>query len=1085
MRIFITSTPEELESHRLAAYDTAAELGHRPLGYDPARGRGLRPVDACSRQVHQADAVLAIVGHRRGRVPPPGLGGDGFHPWTWWETRAAFDRGLPVTVLMAADTWCPELREDDAGARSVMSDFRGELARLAVPFDDNPGSDFRELVRRQLEAMVEESAPGSAGRDPSHRGETGGRSLRGWPPPELPARPYPVLLPYTHPDLLAGRDRELAELRWLLARPIPILGLHAPSGTGKSSFLHAGLVQGLRAEGRPVAFDRHPCEPGIARRLLGDLLAGDGTEVVDDDPYAFVDRLHRVRRFAGRFAVLVLDQFEDLFRRDDATAARAVVGPLLAASAQRQPGLSDPLCRWLLAYRQEYHGEVFQWLADVLHDIRATSAVAGSLPHDLSGSERFHAWPLLPLGTPAPGTDDRTAAAARVFREAIEKPLRLTSKQGEPVYPWRFAGDGAVRLAEAFAEARVARRHAPLAPELQVVLAHLLERAAGAEGAVAGGIATVDVPEDPKELVDRALEEHLKRSLDVAFPAGKTASTKLRRTRALLALRELAGNRGRRDEGRPVAALARAIGIDGHDVLEKLATAQTRLVLLEHVDGEPVYVLSHDRMAEVIVRLVDDEGAYAGLGIDAELLRLRRFIALQRELFTAGEVEQSIVVPEEQFSGIQRHVDTLLWDNDGRRWWRACRERRRHDRRSRAIRVGIAAAVFVLTTLMAGVWADRYFERQVLLEAIEEGEPEAAFESLAVLTAGTGVGTGDLLARVRQREQPFDVLEHGLGGVEEARGPAVVRVAELLLPLLAEESYDPVRIASTVWALDFFAAPDVSVRERAFALRDQVLEPLRRDRPPPPLPAASDPRWADIPAGTFWMGAGPDDGRDEPNMRDEFPRHQVTLSGFRMMVHEVTNVEVRRLWPEHGLRQPGYPGGEDQPASSLSWYQAYTYAAWLGGRLPTESESEYSARAGCHFPYCRRDGSEATRDEVAWWVGNSADPETGEPMVKPVMRLEPNPWGLWDVYGNVWEWNATWYGTYSETPEKDPPGPTDSRKFNRVVGVTTMLNYRTYRGGSVYPPHEWVCASGRGATAPNVARLGLGLRVVLADPPDR
>ncbi len=229
------------------------------------------------------------------------------------------------------------------------------------------------------------------------------------------------------------------ELRQLLAQPVPILGLHAPSGTGKSSFLYAGLVQGLRAEGRPVAFDRHPCEPGIVRRLLGDLLDDDRAEVADDDPHAFVDRLGDVLRLAEKPAVLVLDQFEDLLRFDDAVGARAVLGMLLAASVQRQPGLSDPPCRWLLAYRQEFHGKVFQWLSDVLRDGRAASAVAVSLPHDLSGCERFHAWPLLPLGTPAPGTDDRVTAAARVFQEAIERPLKLTSGDGEPLYPWRFA----------------------------------------------------------------------------------------------------------------------------------------------------------------------------------------------------------------------------------------------------------------------------------------------------------------------------------------------------------------------------------------------------------------------------------------------------------------------------------------------------------------------------------------------------------------------------------------------------------------------------------------------------------------------
>ncbi len=1061
MRIYITSTPEELEPHQMAACDVATELGHQPLLRDPTFGRGLRRVAACTQQVQRADAVFAILGHRRGRVPPPALGGDGSHPWSWWETRAAFDRGLPVTVLMASDDWQPDLREDGAGARSVMSDLRGELVRLAIPFNDEPGAGFRQLVRRQLAAMVRESASFS---EP----EVG---LRRWPPSELPARPYPLLLPYAHPDLLAGRDRELAELRQLLGRPVPILGLHAPSGTGKSSFLYAGLVQTLRAEGWPVAFDRHSSEPGLVRRLLGDLLEDGRREIADADLHTFVERLRDVLRLAERPAVLVLDQLEDLFQVADGADARAVLGPLLAASVQRQPGLSGPLCQWLLAYRQEFHGEVFQWLDDVLGDARRRTDREGTtltLPHSLTGGDRFRPWPLAPLGTPAPGTEDLVEAAAATFQAAIEKPIALTSPEGERIYRWRFASDSAARLARAFGEARVARPDAPLAPELQVVLAHLLATASRVE---AEGVVWVDVPEDPGELIDRALEEHLKRSLDLAFPADLTGPTKLRRTRALLALRELADVHGRRHEGVPTAALARAIGTDGREVLERLATPQTRVVLLKLDGDEQVYVLSHDRMAEVIVRLVDDQGAYAGFGVNGELLDLRRFVALQRELFASGESEQATEVPKSYYASIERHVDALLWDDEGRHWWDACRERRRLDRRRKAIRRGGAAAVLVFLALLAGVWADRYFERQALLETIVEGEPEAAFAVLARLTDESNIESEEYRARVQRRERPFDVLERGLGGVGEARGPALLRVAELLQPLVGE---DPVRIASTVWALDFFAIPDSALREQAIALRNQILTPLRRRRPPPPKPLPEDPAWANIPAGSFWMGAGPGEGRDNPKMQDEFPRHQVTLSAYRLMVHEVTNAEFRRLWSEHGSQWPDYQGEDDQPANRMNWYEAYAYAAWLGGRLPTESEWEYAARAGCAYAYCLRDGSEATLDEVAWWVGNSADPETGEPALKPVMELEPNPWGLWDVYGNVWEWNATWYRTYPQVSEKDPSGPTD-----------TVIYRRTNRGGSIFFSDEWVAASARGADVSSFRRVGLGLRVLIVDPRDQ
>jgi len=1076
MRVFISSIPEELEPHQAAACDVAHDLGFEPVLRDPAAGRGLDPVRACARQVAAADLVLAIVGWRRGRVPPPELGGDGFHPWTWWETKSAFDLGKPVVVLMAGESWRPELREQKPRARAVMQDFRGELGRLASLFDDDPADGstalrgFRELVHRQL---VE------ARRDLGEKSTAGDEArLRRWPPPELPERPYPLLLPYTHPDLMAGRDHELDELCRTLTLPVAIVGLYAPAGTGKSSLLTAGLVPRLRAEGRPVAFDRHPTEPGLAGRLIVDLLdAGDESvlDLDDEDHGRFVELLLAARKPAGSPPVLVLDQFEDLFRRPEGRRARAVVGVLLAASVQRQPGFEGPLCHWLPAYRQEIHGEVFEWLGDALREARSLGlAGAEALPHELAGAERFHARVLAPLGTPPAGSADAVGEATRVFQAAIETPLALRTAAGVARYPWRFAGDDAARLARAFGEARVAQPRAPLVPELQVVLAHLL---AQVPAPPAGGTAVVRVPDEPGEMIGQALEEHLRRALDIAFPAGRKKENVVGRTRALLALRELADVRGRRDQGRPVETLARAIGADGRDVLEKLATPQTRLVLVERRGdaGRPdpwVYVLSHDRMAEVVVRLVDDQRTYAGLGVDEELLGLRRFVALQRELFTSGEVEQSTEVPRKRFYGIESHRQALLWDDEGRRWWAACRERRRRDRRRKAVRHGIAATAVVVLTLVVGILTKQHFERQALLETVAEGDYEAAFAALAELTAEPNVDAEELLTRARQREHPFDVLERGLGGVDEdRRGEALLRVAELLLPLQqAEAPEDPAWIASMVWALDFFAVPDPALRPQAIALRDEILGPLRKSHPPP-LPGSDDPEWADIPAGTFMMGSGPGEGRDEGNMMDERPKHPVQLSAFRLMVHEVTLGKFRRLFPhvETIVRRasPHLELQDDLAAFAMTWYEAYTYAAWLGGRLPTEAEWEYAARAGCRFVWCKRDGSEATVSEVAWWIGNSADPETGEASVKRVMQLEPNPWGLYDVYGNVYDMNANWYYSYPEEQETDPEGPTNSAD-----------GYRAVRGGTARTGAEWTVASGRGALSIG-ERSFFGFRVAL------
>ena len=106
---------------------------------------------------------------------------------------------------------------------------------------------------------------------------------------------------------------------------------------------------------------------------------------------------------------------------------------------------------------------------------------------------------------PPAGSADPVDAAARVFQTVIETPLAVRDDDGAAHYPWSFAAGGSQRLARAFGEARRARPRAPLVPELQVVLAHLLERAVPPPG---GGPAIVEVPEEPGELISQALEQH-------------------------------------------------------------------------------------------------------------------------------------------------------------------------------------------------------------------------------------------------------------------------------------------------------------------------------------------------------------------------------------------------------------------------------------------------------------------------------------------------------------------------------------------------------------------------------------------------
>jgi formylglycine-generating enzyme required for sulfatase activity/class 3 adenylate cyclase len=856
-------------------------------------------------------------------------------------------------------------------------------------------------------------------------------ALREWPQPDWPRRPYPLLLPYSHPELLAGRERELAALRRLLSLSVPILGVYAASGAGKSSLLEAGLVPILRREGHPVALDRHPQEAGLAGRLITDLLQDDGSpspepaspepaspgtpspgtpspETPAKEPKRTLDALLRVGQLAGKVPVLILDQFEDMLKHSEHSLSRAVLGLLLAASVQHQTGLGTPICRWILAYRQEFHGDVVAWLHNVLLEAQTHRLAIAGLPYDLSEPARFHSWQLHPLGAPVPGADAKEEAE-RTFLEAIERPLRLTVAGDRlagdrPRYPWRFAGEGAARLAQTFAEARVARPEAPLTPELQVVLGYLLEESSEADE---NGVRIIHVSTKPVQSLDTALEDHLLRALETVFPDEERGARE-GRSRLLLALRSLAADSGKRGPGLLAENLICTLGDDGAEILERLSSPLTRLIVSQRAPEGWRYVLSHDRMADVIVKMVESEAHRSHLRLDSKLLGLRRLVTVKSSLYHS-EHEAGVRLRRGEHRRISAHADALLWTDAEKAWWQAYLERHQAERRRRWTVLLITALLLALA--VAGFWglARRQAALATAREQIESGGPAAALVALHRLLVDPRIDKDELVARLQRREHPLDVLEQGLGGVAASRrGEIVLQVVALTLPILKANDWTSLGVVA--WALDFFPGPDPRLAEQTRHLRGRWLALL----PPPPRPNPNDPSWVQIPGGTFAMGTAAGATWDEEEFANEQPQRTVTVAPFRLLAHEVTYAEYRRLVPDR-------LGPDEHPVDNVDWYQAYSYAAWLGGRLPTETEWEYAARAGCRYEYCDSHGDETALAKVGWYSGNATDPVTFEAAPRPVARLEPNFWGLYDMYGNLWEWNADWFQAHAAVPADSPP----------------------------------------------------------------
>ena len=162
-----------------------------------------------------------------------------------------------------------------------------------------------------------------------------------------------------------------------------------------------------------------------------------------------------------------------------------------------------------------------------------------------------------------------------------------------------------------------------------------------------------------------------------------------------------------------------------------------------------------------------------------------------------------------------------------------------------------------------------------------------------------------------------------------------------------------------------------------------------------------------ITPGTFTMGCSEQDSECKD---DEKPTHQVTIEkGFWLGQTEVTVAAYRKFAARSDRHSPSGEG--TLPVSGVSWNDAKEYCAAMGGRLPTEAEWEYAARAGSSHPYY------GVISEIAWYAGNSGDAP------HEVGKKQPNAFGLYDMLGNVSEWVLDrYFDKYSPDSKATGPG---------------------------------------------------------------
>jgi formylglycine-generating enzyme required for sulfatase activity len=191
-----------------------------------------------------------------------------------------------------------------------------------------------------------------------------------------------------------------------------------------------------------------------------------------------------------------------------------------------------------------------------------------------------------------------------------------------------------------------------------------------------------------------------------------------------------------------------------------------------------------------------------------------------------------------------------------------------------------------------------------------------------------------------------------------------------------------------------------------------------------------------IQPGTFLMGSDEGTGSQRP-------AHQVTITKpFCMSRYEVTQEQ----WKKVMGRLPRLKAtGPSLPVGNVSWNDAQGFITALNRldpgalyRLPTEAQWEYAARAGTEGRFYF-----GPNPDVLSGYANCRSPvrSDGYEDLAPVGSFRKNPWGLYDMYGNVSEWVADWFGSYPANAVTDPVGPAMGIKRVRRGG---SFDYKVY-----------------------------------------
>ncbi len=879
--------------------------------------------------------------------------------------------------------------------------------------------------------------------------------------------PFIGLRPFDESDShrFYGRDHQVDELlrRLAQARFLAVIGT---SGCGKSSLVRAGLIPSLKrgflsdAGTRwKVAVMRPGNDPfgALAHELDKPTVLGPRDDRLGTLQRSSLGCVECVRPDLGEkeSLLLVVDQFEEIFRyRKEAQGAGA-------------DDQADAFVRLLLASAEQDEVPVFVVLT-MRSDYLGDCAVFRGLPEALNDAQY-----LVPVLT------------RPQLREVVEAPVASAGAEIAPELVQRVLNDVGHGLEQELDQL----------PVLQHALMRTWQESAGVssielEHYGRAGRMSGALNQHAKQLYQELSEEQQATAKRVfqRLTEKETAGRDIRRPTSFGELREVTGASS--EELTHIVEHFRDFlySSDEPSLNDRSMIDITHEALIRQWGDLKGWAGEEAHSAEVYGRLARDAGRKARKWGDpdlAEALRLReaaRWNDTWAQRYTPGAFSYSQAekfLEDSRRHRLWRKVQRLglmllpvaiaaLWY-----WYTVDQERQaaelaRKDAEIEQIRAQAGAKAAQADRLIAQAQTASAADKERLLAEAAQRRDEsrklaASAQNYQTLTQQREAEFAQLRSSHNELQGRFEDAEKGVAALTARLSTAEQESASL--------SHDKTDLEGKLAAAekenaDLTANLAIVEREKtalAQALRQVALEPgTLKVNPDDGL------NYVWIAPGEFAMGCSPGD-RECFDNEGEKPHTVMITKGFWLGQTEVTVGAYRRFAGKtQGIEMPGEPmigdrnlnpGWRDQqqPIVKVTWQDAKTYCeGWAKGRLPTEAEWEYAARAR------NKTARHGDLDDIAWYADNSGprrldstkawNVEAGQDRAKyrsileengnrihRVQQKNPNGWRLYDMLGNVFEWVADWYqhDYYQtlKTPAVDPPGPTSE-------------SHRVLRGGS-------------------------------------